>query len=122
MGKRNTTAQSKEARGASLKARPHQLPRLKQEEKNGKLYVTVAFKRPHWQKLLGSGDTAERTFGLDTYGRRVYESCTGKHTVKSVIKHFAEETRVSLPEAEMAVTKFMRTLISKGLIAMVMEK
>jgi len=122
MTKKKKRAPSPGAREAALKGRPHRSPPVRKEEKEGKLYVTVKFERPRWQRILGADSTCERTFGLDDYGRRVYESCDGKRTVKSIIKHFAATTRVSLPEAEMAVTKFMRTLLSKGLVAMEMEK
>ena len=110
------------ARNLALKARPHQLPPVKSEEKGDKLYITIRFKRPSWQRLLGADEMCKRTFGLDPYGRRVYESCNGKRTVQSIVRKFSEDTKVSVPEAEMAVTKFMRTLMSKGLIAMEMEK
>ena len=53
------------ARKAALKGRPHQLPPVREEEKDGKLYVTVRFSRPGWQRLLGAPNTCERTFGLD---------------------------------------------------------
>lgn len=110
------------ARNAALQGRPHQVPPVRQETKDGKLYVTVTFERPRWQRLLGGERLSERTFGLDRYGQRVYASCDGKRTVRQVIKHFATKARVSVPEAEMAVTKFLRTLLSKGLIVMEMDK
>jgi len=111
------------ARRAALNGTPHQVPPVKSEEKDGKLYVTVRFRRPSWQKFLGAAeDTCQRTFGLDAYGRGVYESCDGKKTVKAIVEKFAKGNNVSLPEAEMAVTSFIRTLMMKGLIAMEMEK
>jgi len=116
------TGQKLAAREAALKARPHQLPPVKSEEKDGKLYVTVRFKRPRWQQMLGGDETCERAFGLDTYGRSVYESCDGKRTVRAIVKRFANQTKVSVPEAEMAVTKFLKTLLSKGLVVMEMDK
>jgi hypothetical protein len=109
-------------RGAALEAVPHRLPSLRKEEKNGKLYVTVQFERPRWQRVLGADKLCERTFGLDAYGRRVYESCDGRRPVRQIIRQFADHAHVSVPEAEMAVTKFMRTLMTKGLVAMEMEK
>ena len=120
--RRKKGAPSTAARDAALSARPYALPPVKREEKGEKLYVTVQFQRPRWQRLLGADEKCERTFGLDVYGRRVYESCNGKRTVQQVVRRFANATRVSLPEAEMAVTKFLKTLVSKGLVAMVMEK
>jgi hypothetical protein len=78
--------------------------------------------RPRWQRFLGADETLERTFGLDRYGQLVYRSCDGKRPVRQIIHQFAKETHVSEPEAEMAVTKFMHTLIRKGLIVVEMEK
>lgn len=99
-----------------------QLPPVRREEKNGKLYVTVRFKRPGWQRILGAVETCERTFGLDAYGRRVYEGCDGKRTVEEIVGSFATATHISLPEAEMAVTRFMKTLMSKGLVAVELDR
>jgi hypothetical protein len=110
------------ARGVALKARAHQVPAVRREEKDGKLYVTVQFLRPWWQRALGAHDHCERTFGLDTYGRRVYECCNGKRTVDHIVRRFARETHISVPEAETAVTTFMKTLIAKGLVAMVVAR
>lgn len=109
-------------RHAALSGVPYRLPAVRQEEKNGRLYVTIRFERPRWQRVLGADQTCERTFGMDAYGRRVYESCDGRRPVRQIIRDFAAQTRVSKPEAEMAVAKFMRTLLSKGLVAMQMEK
>lgn len=109
-------------RGAALRARPRRVPPARLEEKAGKLYVTVRFQRPAWQRVLGAERIGERTFGLDPYGRRVYESCDGERSVEAIVAHFAVAVRVSLPEAELVVTRFLRTLVSKGLIVMEMER
>jgi hypothetical protein len=109
-------------RKAALDGVPIRLSAVRQEEKSGKLYVTILYDRPRWQRVLGANRECERKFGLDAYGRRVYESCDGQRPVRQIIRQFAEQTSVSVPEAEMAVTKFMRTLLSKGLVAMKMEK
>lgn len=124
MGRKNrqTTQASTAARNAALQARPLQSPPVRTEEKDGKYYVTIRFMRPRWQRVLGADETCERAFGLDAYGRIVYESCDGKRTVKQIVKHFAGKVHVSLPEAELAVTKFMQTLMKKGLILMEMDR
>jgi hypothetical protein len=109
-------------RNAALDGVPHRLPSVRREEKNGKLYVTVTFDRPRWQRLLGADRECERTFGLDAYGRQVYESCDGRRTVREVIRQFSQRTRISEPESEIAVTKFLRTLMAKGLVAIELEK
>lgn len=113
---------SKSQREASLSAVPYQLPILRQEEKDGKLYITVQMLRPRWQQFLGADVLCERTFGLDDYGRKVYESCNGVRQVRHIIHNFARDTKISKPEAETAVTRFLKTLMIKGMIAMEMEK
>ncbi len=120
--RRSTVPRSPAARNAALGARPVRPPPVRTEEKDGKLYVTVRFDRPRWQRVLGADDSCERTFGLDAYGQRVYHACDGSRTVHDVVRLFADATRVSLPEAEMAVTKFIKTLMSKGLVAMEMDR
>jgi hypothetical protein len=109
-------------RQASLAGVPFRLPPVRQEEKNGKLYVTILYERPRWQRVLGADRECQRTFGLDMYGRSVYECCDGRRPVRQIVRQFAEQACVSVPEAEHAVTTFLRTLLSKGLVAMKMER
>lgn len=108
-------------RDTAMQGRPFVSPPVRTEEKDGKLYVTVRFYRPRWQRLLGADETCERSFGLDTYGQIVYESCNGERTVQEIVKRFSKKVHVSVPEAELAVTKFMQTLMRKGLIVMEIE-
>jgi hypothetical protein len=106
-------------RELSLQAKPaktptsHALPR-----KDGGLNVTVELERPRWQVFLGADATAERTFGLDPYGKCVYELCNARRSVKQIIKDFARRQSLSRAEAELSVTSFLKTLMSKGLIVM----
>ncbi len=109
-------------RDASLSAVPYRLDVVRREEKSGKLYLTVRFVRPRWQRVLGADEEAQRTFGLDAYGRRVYDSCDGRQPVRAIVRRFAQQTHLSVPEAEISVTRFIRTLLAKGLLAMKMEK
>ena len=120
--RKQTTDVSTAARNAAMQARPIQSPPVRTEEKDGKCYVTIRFIRPRWQRVLGADETCERSFGLDTYGRIVYESCDGKRTVQQIVKRFAGKVHVSQPEAEMAVTKFIQTLMKKGLVVMEMDR
>lgn len=105
-----------------MSAVPCPTPVVRKKRENDKLHLTVEFVRPRWQQMLGAEQICERTFALDEYGQRVYEYCDGRRTVRQVVDKFAKRTKVSQPEAETAVTRFMRTLIAKGLIAMQMEK
>lgn len=122
MKRARAAAAPKLQRSASLGGVPHRLPVVRRCEREGKLHLTVRFERPRWQRLLGGAEHAERTFALDAYGRRVYDGCDGRSTVRDIVHRFARQTQVSPPEAELAVARFLRTLMNKGLVVMELEK
>jgi hypothetical protein len=109
-------------RSKSLAARPVKGPALKTERKNGKLYVTVEFERPRWQRFLGADPRCQRTFGLDECGEQVYRRCDGKTSAADIIESFAHDRHISVSEAEVAVTTFLKMLMGKGLIVMTVAK
>ncbi len=112
-----------EKHARSMLARPVQALRVRAEEREGGgLLVTVRLHRPGWQRLLGGGDTMEKSFGLDAIGRQVYDWCDGRSTVEELARRFARQRQVSVAEAEAAVTTFLRTLVSKGLVVMEMDR
>lgn len=106
-----------------MKARPRQLPFLHREvTEAGKLRITVRLRRARWVKWLGGSGEFERTYSLDKFGQEVYEACDGKTTVLKIVKRFANRHRISMPEAEASVTEFLKTMLSKGLIGMEVDK
>jgi hypothetical protein len=110
-------------RDMAMKSRPVQTPALRQKElDNGGLRVTLLFKRNKWQKWLGAPAEYQRSYDLDELGREVYEVCTGDKQVKEIIRTFGRSHSMSAAEAEMAVTSYLRTLVSKGLVAMAVSR
>ena len=109
-------------RETAISGHPLKLPVKRQEEKDGKLYVTVEFHRPRWQQVLGADEVCERTFGLDNYGREVFDACDGKTSVKRIVKSFAKNRKISVAEAEVAVSTFLKTLMARGMVGMEMKK
>lgn len=106
-------------REQSLASRPVRLPCVGTTERgNGGLLVRCRVARSGWQRWLGAGEAMERSFGLDRLGRWVYERCDGNTTVRQLVDGFAKQQRVGKAEAEIAVTTFLRTLVSKGMVAM----
>lgn len=73
------------------------------------------------KRLLRLPDRVIRQFDLDAYGVELLSLCDGKRTVRNLIKHFARSRRLDPHEAENAVTTFLRTLISKGLVRIVVS-
>ncbi len=110
-------------RDAALKARPVKLPFLfRKEVDNDKLQITVRLQRPWWLRMMGGGETFERTYSLDRLGRKVYEMCDGKTPVRKIVKKFADKHNISIAEAEVSVTKYLETMLSKGLVGMELDK
>ncbi len=110
-------------RKTALSGRPVKLPIVKREDlPEGRARITVSVSAPRLVRLLGGRGEVERTFGLDTLGREVYDMCDGRADVKAMIARFARSHKLSLPEAELSVTTFMKTLMSRGLIAVAADR
>ena len=108
-------------RAEALRACPVKVPVLREESVGGGLRVTVQCRRPRWQRLLGAQALCEHTFEFDSLGREVYAACDGRTSVAELIRSFAARRRVSEPEAELSVTQYLRTLMTRGLVAMRIE-
>ena len=110
-------------RDDAMGARPARLPAVRAEPRdNGGMLVTVRLERPRWQRLFGGNTTYKRTFGLDPLGRRVYDLCDGKQKVTHIARTIAREQKISQAEAEVAVTTFLKTMMSKGLVAAMVDR
>ncbi|HBC88456.1 MAG TPA: hypothetical protein DCZ94_16025 [Lentisphaeria bacterium] len=109
-------------RSAALNACPIRTNAVKVEEKKEKVYVTVLFQRPKWQRWLGAEEECRRSFGLDKYGAEVYHACDGDTPVRKIVDKFARNHKLSIAEAEMSVSTFIQTLLIKGLIVMEVQK
>jgi len=110
-------------REQALAAVPVRTQVLRVEERdNGGLLLTVQVRPPRWHRWLGADTPLERSFGLDSFGREVYEMCDGRRTVRDVIAEFARRHRLEATEAELAVTRFLRLLMRKGLIALAVPR
>ncbi len=112
-------------RDRAMSARPERLPAVRCEEAaDGGVSVTVRLTVRSWLRWLGGGPEREitRTFTLDSFGREVYDMCNGKADVKTIIRRFADEHKLSAAEAEMSVTAFLKTLMAKGLVAVAVDR
>ena len=110
-------------RTSALSGRPRPAPILSRKDRpDGGVNVTVMVRRPGWSRLLGGAASAERTFGLDAFGREVLEACNGKRSVGAIVGRFAKAHQVSRAEAELSVTRFLKTMMTKGLVMMEVSK
>ncbi|MFP4380095.1 MAG: PqqD family protein [Candidatus Sumerlaeia bacterium] len=111
------------SREAAISARPEQLSYVRRKERDdGGMEVTVNMPRTGFLRVVGGKGTVERTFGLDPLGREVYEACDGKKTVRNIAKKFAKKHHVSQSEGEIAVTTYLKTLMTKNLVAVAVDK
>lgn len=108
-------------RGTALSGHPVQLPASQREVKDGKLHVTIEFRRPGWQRVMGADAICDRTFALDDYGREVYEACDGKTNVSQLVNRFAKNHSITVAESEVAIASFLKTLMRRGMIVMEMR-
>ena len=110
------------SRDVALAARPIKVPPKTAERKGNELHVTVEYSRPGWQRWLGAPSRCSRTFVLDEIGGEVYDACDRKHTVKQIVNRLAGKYQISVAEAEQSVATYLKTLMSKGLVAMEVDK
>jgi len=75
------------------------------------LQIAKRFKKEPYTKLT-------KKLQLDTLGSSVWLMIDGESDVKTIIKKFAEDSGLSLQEAEQSVTSFLVQLGQRGLIAM----
>ncbi len=61
-----------------------------------------------------------RTIRLDRLGSQVWELCDGERTVEDLVDEFARHHRLTFHEARASVTAYLRMLVQRGVLAMVM--
>lgn len=110
-------------RDLALTARPTRTEGIARKElPDGGIALTTHIERGTWMRVFGASEKFERTFQLDYLGRDVYDACNGSDDVQTIVRNFALKHKISLPEAELAVTTFLKTLMGRGLIAMAMDE
>jgi hypothetical protein len=95
----------------------------RRESSDGSVRITVPFNPVGYQRwLLRIPQTATREFELDAFGIKVLEQCDGTMTVRRLVRHFARDHGLNPHEAEKAVIEFLRTMMRKGLVSMVVPR
>lgn len=110
---------------AMLQARPvanaaAQIERADADE----VKITVKKQRPWFLKPPLSWVVrakSHRTVTLDRLGTQVWQLCDGQRTVEEVVDTFASAHRLSFHEARIAVTGYLKGLVQRGALAMVMS-
>ena len=118
------TGKAKITRPEAMEARPVVGSIIRRETlKDGGERVTISYKARRWQRLvLRAAETGTRQFDLDRFGVEILNLCDGHNRVSGIIEAFAAKHRVDQHEAQKAVIVFLRMLIAKGVISMVVPK
>lgn len=107
------------SRAAAMDAFPHHTAGIRTTDgEDGAIKVLMHFRRGRWQKWFGAPAEYERQYHLDSLGREVFEACDGSEPVSAIAQAFARRHKVSVPEAEIAVANYLKTLMGKGIIRM----
>jgi len=91
--------------------------------KNGQLELELPLEKTRLGKWFsfGSDKPLIRRYQLDALGRDVWEMIDGKRPVRALIEQFAAKHRLNLREAEVSMMAYLRTLASRGIIALAVE-
>lgn len=111
-------------RDQSLGAKPVAVKISKREKLDGGgERVVVPYQPSKWQRFfLRTPETLTRSFDLDAFGVDVLNMCDGQKTVRYIAEAFAKRHKLNKHEAEKAVIAFLQTLISKGVVVVMVEK
>lgn len=102
-----------------LDAIPERNTAVTAEEAGEQLVLAVPLRRRWWMHPLIRAFLPvqmTRKFGLDPYGREVWEACNGQSTVEHICESFARTHQVSFEEARAAVYKFLTDLTQRELL------
>lgn len=108
----------------ALSAKPMQLvePDVQMTDDGGaKLKVRV---RPgRWSVgIFKLPEGATKTYEMDAIGWLVWTLCDGKTSVQQIIRRVAKRYNISVREAEVSTSVFLRTLIRKGLVGVALPE
>ncbi len=98
---------------------------MKLERVRGGSLASVPIPRPRWLVPPISWVlpfSSQRRVQLDDPGTEVLELCDGKRTVEEIIETFAQGNKLSFREAQLAVTQFLRELMNRGIVAIVVPR
>ncbi|MCX5658710.1 MAG: PqqD family protein [Planctomycetota bacterium] len=85
--------------------------------------VTVPLQATRMQRwILRVPKTATKQFELDPVGVSVLGMCDGRKSVRYIAQRLAKDQAMDVVQAEHAVIAFLRTMLRKGLIVMVVPR
>lgn len=89
------------------------------------LWITVPRRRPAFLVAPLSWivrPRLSRTIALDMIGTEIWKHCDGQRNVEEVVDAVARTHRLSFHEARVAVTNYIRLLVERGALVMVISE
>ena len=109
-----------------LRMVPHLNRMMKVHTTDNGAFLTVPRRNPWWLK---HGPLAwffpvrrEHVMQLDAVGRTMLGYCDGQATVEYVIDRMMKKFKLSFQEARVSVMQFIRQLVQRGVLALVMPR
>ncbi|MDX2054547.1 MAG: PqqD family protein [Polyangiaceae bacterium] len=98
---------------------------VRAEERGQTLILYVPIQRRWWMRgpfgwLLPF--RKEKGIALDSLGREVWEACDGTRTIEDIAEGFAARHRVRFHEAKLSVTTFLRSLVERRVVVLVLTE
>jgi len=118
-----TPAMSRISRFESMQAIPCPAVMERKELDNGGVRLTVSVPtRPLQRKLLRLPEFVKRDFELDSFGKQILDWCDGRRNMQELLDLFVQTHRVNQAESEKAVLTFIRTLVGKNVLVLMMPQ
>lgn len=118
-------AQESPSAGQVLDAVPTCNRAVREERRAGALVLWVPIQRRWWM----SGPVGwllpfrrEKGIELDALGQQVWQACDGERRIEQIIEDFAREHQVRFHEARLSVMQFLRALMQRNLVALVVPE
>ena len=95
-----------------------------EREPNGAVVVNVANVRPRWlvpPLRWMVPFKPEKAIRLDRLGTAIWDLCDGQRTVEDLVDRFSAKQDLTFHEARVSVTVYLRDLIKRGALVVVME-
>jgi hypothetical protein len=110
-------------REQSLAAKPIAASILRREPMaGGSQRITIEVHPQGLLRWISRGRPVEHSYELDPLGLWVLDHCDGQKTVRYILQRFARDHQIDEHEAERAVLTFLRTLVSKGLVTLMVPR
>jgi hypothetical protein len=99
--------------------------RVEQVPGSENVCISVPVEKPKWvvpPVTWFFKPRSRKTYEIDKVGMFVWERCTGTNTVETIIDAVAAQYALTFHESRVSVTEYIRLLIRRGILAIMMNE